>query len=33
MCDVSPTRMYASTDVGNSKGETEIITTYFDIPR
>jgi type IV pilus assembly protein PilA len=33
MCDVSPTRMYASTNVGNSKGETEIITTYFDIPR
>ena len=32
MCDVSPTRMYASTNVGTSKGEKKIITTYFDIP-
>ena len=32
MCDVSRTRMYASTNVGNSKGENKVITTYFDIP-
>jgi hypothetical protein len=30
---VSPTKMYASTNVGTSKGETKVITTYFDIPK
>jgi prepilin-type N-terminal cleavage/methylation domain-containing protein len=33
MCDVSPTQMYASTNVGTSKGEKKVITTYFDIPK
>ncbi len=33
MCDVTSTNMYASTNVGTSKGETKVITTYFDIPK
>jgi prepilin-type N-terminal cleavage/methylation domain-containing protein len=33
LCDVSPTQMYASTNVGTSKGANKVITTYFDIPK
>ena len=33
LCDVSSTQMYASTNVGNYKGENSVITQYFDIPK
>jgi len=33
ICDESPTRMYASTNVGTANGETKVVTSYIDISR